>query len=132
MEGVEFNGVTNSSNNSELKTDSVMVKCKQCRRENFTKVESKVHSDGIAWAILCCCCGSWLLSLLVICMNGFREFSHYCPSCNAVIGTYKPKFSGGQIVMLVLLTIGMIIIMVLVITFVIMPELKELKNMRQY
>ena len=132
MEGVEFKGVTNSSTNIELKTDSVMVNCKQCRRENFTKVESKVHSDGKAWAILCCCCGSWLLSLLVFCMDGFREFSHYCPSCNAVIGTYKPKFSGAQIVMLILLTIGMVIVMFLAIVFVIMPQLKEMREMRQY
>ena len=129
MEDVEFKGVTNSSSNTELKRDSVMVNCKQCRRENFTKVESKVHSNGRIWAILCCCCGSWLLSLLVLFMDGFREFCHYCPSCNAVIGTFKPKFPGDQIATLVVLSIGMIILQIVVIIYVIMPQLKE---MRQY
>ena len=125
---VEFRGVIDSSANTELKTESVMVNCKQCKRENFTKVENKVHSNGIAWAIICCCCGSWLLSLLVLCMDGFKEFTHYCPSCNAVIGIYKPKFHGGQIIMLILFSIGMVILQFLFIIYVVMPQLEEINR----
>ena len=78
---------------AEIGRESVLVRCNNCHRDNFSRVESKVSSNGVAWAIICCCFGSWLLSLLVLCMEGFREFDHFCPSCNSIIATYKPKFS---------------------------------------
>jgi hypothetical protein len=85
--------------------DSVLARCTNCQKENFSRVESKVASNGMVWAILCCCFGSPLLSLLVLCMEGFREFSHYCPSCNSIIAIYKPKFSSVKICLLVLGTL---------------------------
>ena len=111
--------------NQEIGKDSVMVHCSNCRRNNFSRVESKVSSNGMVWAILCCCFGSWLLSLLVLCMEGFREFSHYCTSCNSLIAIYKPKFSSGLICLLVLMTVAIIALQIVVIIFVVLPMFHE-------
>jgi len=114
--------VEGTKGRQEIGKDSVMVRCSNCQRDNFTRVESKVSSNGMLWAILCCCFGSWLLSLLVLCMEGFREFFHYCPSCNSVIAIYKPKFSSGLICLLVLMSVGIIALQILVVIFVLLPR----------
>ena len=105
----------------ELGKESVKVRCNYCSNEMFTRVDSKISSNGMAWALLCLFCGSWLLSLLVLCMDGFREFLHYCPSCNALIGVYKPTFSGGLVCLLVMLSFLVIGLQILLIIFVFVP-----------
>ena len=110
--------------------DSVMVRCSNCHRDSFSRVESKVSSDGMVWAILCCCFGSWLLSLLVLCMEGFREFRHYCTSCNSLIATYKPKFSSGLICLLVLMTVAIIALQIVLIIFYVLPMLNDIFRTR--
>ena len=102
---------------AKLEKHSAGITCRNCRRENFTRVESKVSGNGMAWAICCCCFGTWLLSFLVFCMDGFREFTHYCPSCNSIVGMYKPSFSGGMICLLILITLGVIAVEILVVVF---------------
>ena len=114
----------------EIGKDSVMVRCTNCQKENFSRVESKVSSNGMVWAILCCCFGSWLLSLLVLYMEGFREFSHYCPSCNKIIAIYKPKFSSGKICLLVLGTVMIIALQIFLIIAVVIPKFEELSKTR--
>ena len=99
-----------------LNKSSVKVRCNNCSQEQFTRVESKVSSGGMMWAILCCCFGSPLLSFFVLCLDGFREFTHYCPSCNAWVGTYKPIHRGGQTCLLVCLSILIIGIQVVLIS----------------
>jgi uncharacterized membrane protein YdcZ (DUF606 family) len=113
----------------EIGKVSVMARCTNCQRDNFTRVESKVSSNGMVWAIICFCFGSWLLSFLVLCMEGFREFLHYCPSCNSIIATYKPKFSSGLICLLVLLTVGIIALQIFLIIVVVIPKFEELSRM---
>ena len=91
-----------NTNNYTFEKDSLSVPCNNCSLELFTRVERKVSSNGMAWALLCCFCGSWLLSLLVLCVDGFREFHHYCSACNSLLGMYRPTFSGGMVFFLVL------------------------------
>ena len=122
--------VEGTKGNEEIGKNSVMVRCSNCQRDNFSRVESKVSSNGMVWAILCCCFGSWLLSLLVLCMEGFREFLHYCPSCNSIIAIYKPKFSSGLICLLVLMTVGIIALQIVMIIFVVLPRFHELRMLR--
>ena len=116
----------------ELQKHSVRARCPKCFTEQFTRVNSKVSSGGVTWAILCCCFGSWLLSLLVLCMDGFREFIHYCPACNSIMGIYRPKFSGGLIALLVLITLGIIGIEILLVIFVILPRLNGYSGYNGY
>ena len=101
---------------------SVKVRCNNCSQEQFTRVDSKVSSGGIMWAICCCCFGSWLLSLFVLCLDGFKEFTHYCPSCNALVGVYNPTLSGGQVWMLVCLSILIIGIQVTLVVAYLMTH----------
>ena len=100
---------------SKLGKDPVRRRCNNCRMTQFTRVDSGVSANGKVWATLCCIFLSWILSLLVLCMDGFREYRHYCPSCNVLLGTYAPKFSAGQIILLVLLTCVFITLAIFVI-----------------
>ena len=99
-----------------LEKVSVHTRCKTCRNEIYTRVEGKVSQNGIAWAILCCCFGSFLLSLLVFCLDGFKVYRHFCPSCNAFIGEFSPQMSTGMKILLAflsLLCVGLIIFLVM-------------------
>ena len=102
---------------NKLEKHSIKVRCTSCQRDNYTRVESKVTRNGEAWAVICCCFGSPLLSLLVLCMDGFREFRHFCPSCSSMIGTYYPKFSGGMMCLLILMTFGVVALQIIAIIF---------------
>ena len=100
----------------KLEKLSVHTRCKSCRNEIYTRVGGKVSKNGIAWAILCCCFGSFLLSLLVFCLDGFKVYDHFCPSCNSFIGEYSPQMSTRMKVLLVflsLLCVGLIIFVVM-------------------
>ena len=101
--------------NAELEDISVKITCTNCLKEISTRVVSGVSPNGYFWAILCCCCGSWLLSLFVCCMKGFKEFVHCCPSCNAIIGTYRPKHPPHHIFLLLLSTAAAIALNIILI-----------------
>ena len=112
----------------EIRKESVQVNCTNCHITGFTRVESKIASHGWIWAILCFFFGGWLLSLLVFCIDAFKEFVHYCPSCNMMIGVYKPPFTGGLIALLILLPIGFIIIQILLMVVVVLPMIQHARN----
>ena len=111
-----------------LEIESVAVRCNNCLKQDFTRVESKVSSNGKAWAFLCCIFGSCPLSLLFLCMDGFREFSHYCPSCNSMIGKYRPSFSGGLICRYVFLAFAILALQTLAILFLVLTALETSRN----
>merc|ERR1712226_224098 len=90
---------------ANLEKVSVQTRCNSCCNEIYTRVNDKVSQNGICWAVFCCFCGSWLLSLLVLCMDGFKVYRHFCPACNAFIGEYSPKMSGGSIALLIFLSL---------------------------
>ena len=88
-----------------LEKFTAMARCTNCQRDGYTKVKSKISGVGMVWA-MCCCFGCFLPSLLVFCMDEFREFRHYCPFCNTMVGAYTPNFSAGRFFFLLFLTIG--------------------------
>ena len=96
--------------NVKLEKHSTRIVCSNCRKENFTRVEKKVSRDGMIWASCCCCIGSCYLSLLVLCIDVFREFIHYCPSCNSIAGRYKPSPSQGVGCLLFLIAMGILLL----------------------
>ena len=67
------------------------VTCQRCSVEVKTQVTSEVSGSGWAFAIICCLCGSCLLSCLVKCFPGFRRYTHSCPECGAIIARAEPK-----------------------------------------
>ena len=97
-------------NSATLGKESFKIRCAICQTENFTRVENKITKKGIIWVVLWGICGSWLLALMAVFLDAFREFKHFCPSCNAHIGTYKAEFSNGWITLLVLLGVGTILL----------------------
>ena len=108
----------------ELEKHSAATTCSNCHSQVNTNVEDKVSGGGWIWALLCCLCGSWLLSLLVKCMDCFREWNHYCPRCNTKLATYSPSASSGVIALLALATVGVIALEVVVVVFYVMPKIQ--------
>jgi len=66
------------------------IRCNNCYQEVVTRVESRLSSDGWMWATMCCLFGSWIGSLIACFLPGFRNFTHSCPNCNAVVAVIKP------------------------------------------
>ena len=95
---------------AKLEKHSVRMVCSNCHKEVFTDVKKKISKRGILWAILCFCFGGFYLSLLVLLMDVFKEFIHYCPSCRSIIGRYIPPLSGGVICLFICLIVGAIAI----------------------
>ena len=99
---------------------SVQAICPNCSITCMTRVERKIGNRGWILAIAWCFFGNPCLSLLIIFMDIFKEFIHCCPSCNTIIGVYKPPITGGMIALIILvgcggiiLTIGILVILFL-------------------
>jgi len=90
---------------------SVITTCKNCNNQISTNVESSISGNGWAWAILCCCLGTWIASCLVICLPGFRKFTHFCPRCNVIVGEVEPNHSTSHNI-IVWLVIGIYVLLV--------------------
>jgi uncharacterized protein (DUF983 family) len=50
-------------------------------------------------------------------MDGFREFNHYCQHCGKPVASYKPSFTPGYIVLLILLSLLAVALVGLVVYF---------------
>ena len=100
---------------ARLEKHSVKMICSNCQEEIFTGVEKKISRRGLLWAVLCFCFLSFYLSILVLFMDVFKEFTHYCPSCSSIIGRYIPPLSGRVISLFICLIVGSIAIEILFI-----------------
>ena len=78
---------------AKLEKFPAVTNCTNCNQEVTTNVDKKLSGGGWTWAILCCCFGSWILSILVMCMDVFWKFIHYCPRCSKKLAEYRPKCS---------------------------------------
>merc|ERR1712243_188289 len=90
----------------------VEITCPNCRQIGSTRVAASVNQAGWAWAIICCCLGSWLLSPIVNCVDCFRKWTHSCPACNVIVGVHEPPATTGTVI---LLTLSSILVMALVV-----------------
>ena len=100
---------------AKLEKTSVQTHCLSCSNEIHTRVHDELSDDGFCLAIICCFCGSCLLGLCVLCMDGFKAYHHVCPACNAVIGIYKPEMSCGMVCIFVILSILVIVLQIYVV-----------------
>merc|ERR1712038_59631 len=89
----------------EFGTEPVQLSCYNCHRQIVTDVTSGISSSGWCFALTCCLFGSWLASLLVKCLPGFRRFTHLCPLCRALISEAEPKHSGKHIALIIFASI---------------------------
>ena len=90
---------------ANLEKTSVQTHCRKCNNEIFTRVINNYLLNGICLMIICCLCGSWILGLCVLRMDGFKEYCHFCPACNVLIGKYRPKVSGGSLCLFIFFSI---------------------------
>lgn len=103
--GVYQTVCADGNEDDEFRKRPIKARCQNCGNYNFTRVDERINSEGWLWCILCCCCGIWLLSLLVKCMDGFREFNHYCTQCGKKVASYSPNFTAMNIVLLIVLAL---------------------------
>lgn len=95
--------------------------CLSCHSMVTSRVSDSMKSSGWAWCILCCLCGSWIAGLLACCMEGFKEYRHTCPKCNAMLGIYEGETTKCQIAILVVATV----ISVGLVAFIIFAKLQR-------
>jgi len=100
--------------------ESVITTCKNCNNQISTNVEDSISGSGWAWAIICCCLGSWIASCLVNCLPGFRKYTHFCPRCNVIVGEVEPKHSACH---MVVIGISVLLVVCLVIAIFILRSM---------
>ena len=85
---------------------SASLLCLSCHRQPvWTNVEARISGTGWVWAATCFFCGSPWLSLLVKCLDCFREWSHTCPRCGKELAVYSPSPSCGVVAVLILVSL---------------------------
>ena len=90
---------------------SASLLCLSCHRQPvWTNVEARISGAGWVWAATCFFCGSPWLSLLVKCLDCFREWSHTCPRCGKELAVYSPSPSCGVVVVLILVSLFTLIV----------------------
>ena len=89
------------------KPSQIQIQCTNCRELITTRLESSVRAEGWVFAICCCLLflGCGVPCLLVCCLPGFRQYTHYCPLCNAILWTDKPEHSRCNIALLIILSL---------------------------
>jgi len=84
--------------------EPTLYTCNNCRNQVTTTVDRSV--DAVGW--LCCLFGIGLFSF---CFDGAYKFTHYCPSCRAVLGVHKPGVDKGMVICFVVsLIIGILFV----------------------
>ena len=108
------------------KKSSMQIQCRNCLMDITTTVESNKCCDGKTWAMLCGCIGScYGIYLILSGKNGFKEYTHYCPSCHTVVGIYKPRSSAVSKLILLLAILGIITLKVIGFIYIVLPKLEN-------
>ena len=107
--------------NTPLQKFPAVTNCFNCNLLVTTYVDKSLSGEGWTWVILCCCCGSWIISLLVLCMDVFSEYIHYCPRCSKILAIYKPGKNLRIITIFSLLSIGIIGLQLFLIFYYFLP-----------
>ncbi|KAJ8726875.1 hypothetical protein PYW08_015272 [Mythimna loreyi] len=63
------------------------ITCKSCRAQIVTRVELKTSTKTHLFALLLCCV-FWPCVCLPYCIDSCQNADHYCPNCDAYIGSY--------------------------------------------
>ncbi|XP_028171762.1 lipopolysaccharide-induced tumor necrosis factor-alpha factor homolog [Ostrinia furnacalis] len=62
--------------------------CPSCQATITTRVERKATTKTHMIALALCVFLCWPCACIPYCKNSCRNADHYCPSCNAYLGTY--------------------------------------------
>ncbi|KAJ8726874.1 hypothetical protein PYW08_015271 [Mythimna loreyi] len=69
-------------------TQPTPITCKSCNELIVSRVELKTSTKAHLFALMFCCL-FWPLAWLPYCIDSCHDADHYCPNCNAYIGSYK-------------------------------------------
>ncbi|TMW45970.1 hypothetical protein DOY81_008949 [Sarcophaga bullata] len=64
------------------------VTCPSCHAEILTTVKHTANSRTHCWALVLCLFICWPCVCIPYCMDSCQSANHYCPNCNAYIGTF--------------------------------------------
>ncbi|XP_031636269.1 lipopolysaccharide-induced tumor necrosis factor-alpha factor homolog [Contarinia nasturtii] len=65
------------------------VTCPSCHASIMTKVQTESSSRTHILALLLCLFLCWPCVCVPYCTDSCQNRNHYCPQCNAYIGTYQ-------------------------------------------
>nr|XP_021204685.1 lipopolysaccharide-induced tumor necrosis factor-alpha factor homolog isoform X1 [Bombyx mori] len=68
--------------------DPAQVTCPSCHASVMTKITTKASTKTHIIALILCLCMCLPCVCLPYCMDSCMNSDHYCPNCNAYIGTY--------------------------------------------
>ena len=118
---------SNLDNENRIEIDSVLIRCKHCFNLNHSRVEEEnILSDKKTWAMFCGCFGSCYAMYSIISGQnyyGFMKYTHYCQSCNQIIGIYEPKTSSKMKIMLIIFISVIITLKIIVFVILVVPNL---------
>ncbi|KAL4713544.1 hypothetical protein ACJJTC_007782 [Scirpophaga incertulas] len=63
--------------------------CKSCNAQIITRTEAKPTTKTHLFALLLCVLGLWCCVCVPYCMDSCQSIDHYCPNCNAYIGSSR-------------------------------------------
>ena len=98
---------------------SASLLCLSCQGQPvWSNVETRISRSGWIWAAACFLCGSPWFSLLVKCLDCFREWIHRCPRCGKELAVFSPSptfavLTGLIIVSLLTLLLGLLFLFLL-------------------
>ena len=88
-----------------LEETSIPARCEKCNIMIYTQVRRNISQNGLTLAIVSFLLGCLLISLYVFFTHGFKVYRHFCPTCNAFIGEFRPKLNRQEAYNLLLLSI---------------------------
>ncbi|XP_054739665.1 lipopolysaccharide-induced tumor necrosis factor-alpha factor homolog isoform X1 [Anastrepha obliqua] len=72
-----------------LSEDPTRTTCPSCHADILTTVKYQPNSCTHIWALVLCLFICWPCVCVPYCMNSCQNANHYCPNCNAFIGSYR-------------------------------------------
>ncbi|KAL0839406.1 hypothetical protein ABMA28_016131 [Loxostege sticticalis] len=62
--------------------------CKSCHQDITTVIRHKATTKTHLFALLLCIIGCWPCAWIPYCVDSCHNVDHYCPHCNAYLGSY--------------------------------------------
>ncbi|KAG6448061.1 hypothetical protein O3G_MSEX005320 [Manduca sexta] len=72
----------------QMSPGAARVTCRSCGMEIITRVESRPTMRTHLFAALLCLIGCWPCVCVPYCVDSCNNADHYCPNCNAYVGSY--------------------------------------------
>ncbi|XP_017864602.1 PREDICTED: lipopolysaccharide-induced tumor necrosis factor-alpha factor homolog [Drosophila arizonae] len=67
--------------------DPTFVRCPTCQNDVITRIDATPTGRTHLWAMVLCLIGCWPCVCVPYCMDSCKQSNHYCPVCNAFIGS---------------------------------------------